>query len=112
MCNRVIISGCLLLAIATAASAAKITYVDATHGEKGNTKPASGEVFNPTTDNSGMDNLWRLRTGFANPAGSGTVYEAGGTYSDPPTANTEDCPRLVTTLSGLPEGTYKVYVYF
>lgn len=112
MCKSVIIYGYLLLSIASAASAAKITYVDATHGEKGNTKLATGEVFNPASDNSGMDNLWRLRTQLANPAGSGTVYEAGGTYSDPPTANTEDCPRLVTTIGDLPEGTYKVYVYF
>jgi hypothetical protein len=110
MCKRLIISGCLVLAMVVAAVAApaeKITYVDANSGEKGNTKLASGGVFTPTTENSGTDNLWRLRTGLAN---SGTIYEAGGTFSE--TANTEDCPRLVTTISGLPEGTYKVYVYF
>jgi hypothetical protein len=107
MCKKVIISGCLVLAMVAAASAAKITYVDANHGEAGNTKLATGVVFAPTTENSGTDYLWRLRTGFAN---SGTIYEAGGTFSE--TDNTEDCPRLVTTVSGLPEGTYKVYVYF
>jgi hypothetical protein len=114
MCKKVIISGCLVLAMVAAASAAelaapaeKITYVDATDGSAGNTKLASGEVFASTTVNSGADNLWRLRTGFAN---SGTIYEAGGTIDD--VNNTEDCPRLVTTVSGLPEGTYKVYVYF
>lgn len=110
MCKRAIISGCLILAMAATASAAKITYVDANDGERGNTKLASGEVFTPTTENSGMDNLWRLRTGYANPSDSGTIYEAGGTFSE--TDNIEDCPRLVTTVSGLPEGTYKVYVYF
>jgi hypothetical protein len=113
MYKRVIISGCLILAMvvpALAASAEKITYVDANDGEAGNTRLASGGVFTPTTENSGTDNLWRLRTGLANPAGSGTIYEAGGTFGE--TANLEDCPRLVTTVSGLPEGTYKVYVYF
>ncbi|MDD5064907.1 MAG: hypothetical protein PHQ35_09165 [Phycisphaerae bacterium] len=111
MSKRAIIFICLVLAMATAASAVeKITYVDANDGEKGNTKLAAGGVFKPTTNNSGMDNLWRFRTGLANPSGSGTVYEAGGTFSE--IDNTEDCPRLVTTVSGLPEGTYKVYVYF
>ncbi|OHB61438.1 MAG: hypothetical protein A2167_04335 [Planctomycetes bacterium RBG_13_46_10] len=115
MCKGVIISSCLIFAmvVSTAAVAAeKITYVDATDGNTGNTKLASGGVFTPATENSGADNLWRLRTGFANPSGSGTIYESGGTFSDPPGVNTEDCPRLVTTVSGLPEGTYKVYVYF
>lgn len=93
-----------------AAPADKITYVDATDGEKGNTKLAAGGVFVPTAENSGGDNLWRLRTGFAN---SSTIYEAGGTLVDANDVNnTEDCVRLVTTVSGLPEGTYKVYVYF
>lgn len=96
-----------MVVLAVAAPAEKITYVDANHGDAGNTKLASGVVFAPTTENSGADNLWRLRTGLAN---SGTIYEAGGTFSE--TENTEDCPRLVTTVSGLPEGTYKVYVYF
>jgi hypothetical protein len=111
MCKKVIISSCLVLAMVVSAAAAdeKITYVDANHGEAGNTKLASGGVFAPTAENSGADNLWRLRTELAN---SGTIYEAGGTISDPPGVNTEDCPRLVTTVSGLPEGTYKVYVYF
>jgi hypothetical protein len=111
MNKAAIISGCFLLAMVAAASAAgKITYVDATCGEAGNTKLAAGGVFNPTTENSGSDNLWRFRTGVANPAGAGTAYEAGGLYGD--ANNPEDCPRLVTTVSGLPEGTYKVYVYF
>ncbi len=107
MGKKVIISGYLVLAMVAAASAAKITYVDANHGEAGNTKLATGIVFAPTNENSGTDYLWRLRTGFAN---SGTIYEAGGTFSE--TDNTEDCPRLMTTVSGLPKGTYKVYVYF
>ncbi len=108
MNKAAIIAGCFLLAMAATISAAeKITYVDATDGNNGNTKLAAGGVFNPTADNNGTDNLWRLRTGLAN---SGTAYEAGGTFGD--ANNSEDCPRLVTTVSGLPEGTYKVYVYF
>lgn len=110
MHKEMIVSWCLVLAIAAATSAAeKITYVDATSGEAGNTKLAAGGVFNPVTDASGGDNLWRERA-FGSPAGAGTIYEAGGQYGD--ANNPEDCPRLETTVSGLPEGTYKVYVYF
>ncbi len=125
MCKRVIISSCLVLFMAMAATAAepnkpsaaapaqksapagKIIYVDATDGNTGNTKLATGGVFASVSADSGSDNLWRLRTGLAN---SGTIYEAGGQHGD--ANNPEDCPRLVTTVSGLPEGTYKVYVYF
>ncbi len=116
MCNKLISSSCFVLAMVVMVLAApdekitKITYVDATDGEAGNTKLASGEVFKPAFVNSGADYLWRLRTGYANPGGTGTIYEAGGTFGEE--VNTEDCPRLVTTVSGLPEGTYKVYAYF
>lgn len=111
MCKKAVISVCFVLVMALVASAVeKITYVDANDGEKGNTKLAAGGVFKATTENSGADNLWRLRTGLANPAGAGTVYEAGGSFGD--VNNPEDCPRLVTTVDGLPEGTYKIYVYF
>jgi hypothetical protein len=94
MNKAAVISGCFLLAMAAAASAAeKITYVDATDGNTGNTKLAAGGAFTPTTENSGTDNLWRLRTGLAN---SGTAYEAGGLYGD--ANNPEDCPRLVRKM--------------
>jgi hypothetical protein len=110
MSKMVIVSGCLVLAMVVMASAAeKITYVDATHGEAGNTKLAAGGVFNPVSYQWGADNFWQVRP-LGNPAGAGTIYEAGGQYGD--ANNPEDCPRLVTTVSGLPEGTYKVYVYF
>jgi hypothetical protein len=114
MCKRVIIYSCLVLTMvvfAAAAAAEKIIYVDAACGEGGNTKLAAGGVFTPTTENSGSDNLWCLRA-FGNPAGAGMIYEAGGQHGDANTNNPEDCPRLVTTVGGLPEGTYKVYVYF
>jgi hypothetical protein len=66
---------------------------------------AAGGVFNPAVDRSGTDNLWYVRS-FGNNA---TIYEAGG---ESPGSNPEDCPRLVTTYSGLPEETYAVYAYF
>jgi len=109
MRREVIISGYFVLAMAAAAAAEKITYVDATSGEAGNTKLAAGGVFNPVGWVWGADNFWNLRV-FGNPAGAGTIYEAGGQYGD--ANNPEDCSRLVTTVSGLPDGTYKVYVYF
>ncbi len=83
----------------------KIVYVDAAEGEAGNTKLATGEVFTSTADGSGSDNLWRGRV-FAN---SGTIFESGGQGSA--TANTENCPRLVTSVD-VPENDYNVYVYF
>jgi hypothetical protein len=89
----------------------KIIYVDATDGEAGNTTyaTATGEVFAPTdpgTAGSGADGLWRKREGYAN---GGTIYESGGSWEAD--LNTEDCPRLVTSVD-VPEGSYDVYVYF
>jgi hypothetical protein len=114
MCKEAIISSWILLSMAVTTSVAqtipertaKITYVDA---NSRNTKLADGAVFNPVADPCGGDFLWRLRA-FGNPAGAGTIYEAGGQYGD--ANNPEDCPRLVTTVSGLPKNKYKVYVYF
>jgi len=94
----------------------KITYVDATFGPTGNTSLAAGGVFNPDAAASGVDGLWRLRTSFANPLGSGTVVESGGDISTAGQAthgNSENAPRLVTTLSGLTPGrTYRVHAFF
>jgi hypothetical protein len=87
---------------------AKIVYVDATEGEAGNTMLATGEVFTAVdvgTSGSGADDLWRWRA-FAN---SGTIFESGGDWAGD--GNTEDCPRLVTTVD-VPEDDYNVYVYF
>lgn len=122
MCKITVVFCLMLAPAAMAASAEKITYIDATHGESGNTTispdagsgvwdlPENGGV-GLSTDNRGYDDLWRFRTEYGNPEGAGTVYEAGGTYVGR-VANTEDCPRLVTTISDLPEDIYKVYVYF
>ncbi len=83
----------------------QIIYVDASEGEAGNTKLASGEVFKSVPDNNGSDNIWRGRA-FGN---SATIFESGGTYGE--TANPENCPRLVTSVD-VPEFNYNVYVYF
>jgi len=82
-----------------------IVYLDATEGPEGNTTLATGEIFQSLDDASGDDNLWRGRA-FAN---AGTIFEAGGEISE--TANTEDCPRLVTMIE-VPEAQYTVYAYF
>jgi subtilisin family serine protease len=89
-------------------AAPKITYVDATDGEAGNTSLATGEVFTSVdvgTSGSGADGLWRWRE-FAN---SATIFESGGDWAGD--GNTEDCPRLVTLVE-VPEGDYNVYAYF
>jgi hypothetical protein len=66
-----------------------------------------------------VDGQWRARTGngiqptaTSPPSGAGlttlngTVYESGGNSGG------DDAPRLMTTVTGLPNDTYNVYVYF
>jgi hypothetical protein len=112
MYKNLMYAACVLLVLLVAAGAqARIVYVDATQGETGNTRLATGEVFNaaPLTtgnDGSGDDGLWRERGGFGNTS----IFEAGGDYRNAP-YDMEDCPRLVTTVD-VPEGDYEVYVYF
>ena len=106
MCKRTLIFIAVISVLSlTWPAAARITYVDANEGEAGNTTLASGETFNSTDDGSGSDNLWRGRA-FGNGA---TIFESGGVYDA--TANTEDCPRLMTTVE-VPEDDYEVYAYF
>jgi hypothetical protein len=92
---------------------APITYVDATSGPGGNTMLAGGATFSPTSDRSGVDGLWCLRTGLAN---NGTVFESGGDISTAGSAangDSEDVPRLSTVLTGLvPGAPYNIYAYF
>jgi hypothetical protein len=106
MCRRLtyLISVFMLSFAYASYTSAAIIYVDATEGEAGNTKLATGAVFTSTADGSGSDNLWRGRA-FGN---SATIFEAGGQYGS---SNTEDCLRLVTSVS-VPENCYKVYAYF
>ena len=90
----------------------KITYVDATSGAAGNTAFAADGIFTPTTNASGTDGLWRLRT-LGNDA---TAFESGGDISTPGSAlngDSEDCPRLATTITNLsPGASYNIYAYF
>jgi hypothetical protein len=73
-------------------------YVDATHGAGGNTRLATGGVFQPTTNPD-----WQIRS----PFGNGSVVYQGGSDS-PGTAAT-----LQTTVGGLePGASYRVYVNF
>lgn len=81
---------------------AQIIYVDAV--ENGNTIQADGGAMVTTTDGSGIDGIWRARA-FGNDA---TIFEANGGFD----ADTEDTPRLKTTISGLPLDTYNVFAYF
>src|SRR4030042_1979149 len=104
MSKRLVLVLVLVLSLVCTASAG-IVYVDATDGEAGNTTLATGEIFTPVdvgTGGSGADGLWRVRA-FAN---SGTLYESAGSWEAD--LNTEDCPRLATSVE-VPEGGYKVY---
>jgi hypothetical protein len=112
MCRRTLylISVLVLSFACTSYTSAAITYVDATDGEAGNTTfaTATGEVFapgDPGTAGSGADGLWRKRA-YGN---EGTIYESGGSWEAD--LNTEDCPRLVTSID-VPLNDYNVYVYF
>jgi hypothetical protein len=87
----------------------KVTYLDATWRETGNTTFADGGTLYPTTDASGTDGWWRERN-FGNNA---TALESGGDFSASWEGNTEDTPRLATTIGGLtPGAAYDVYAYF
>ena len=107
MCTQnVLLIKLILVLLLTLPAAARITYVDATDGEAGNTTLADGGVFQAAdvgTAGSGVDGLWRFRSGYAN---AGTIFEAGGSWEG---NNTEDCPRLVTTVE-VPENDYEVKI--
>lgn len=106
MCKHTIFTPILILTLLLAlpVSAGSIIYVDVTEGETGNTTLATGEILQSTSDASGTDNLWRSRA-FGN---ASTILEAGG---DNDGSNTEDCPRLMTSVV-VPEGDYEVFAYF
>jgi hypothetical protein len=115
-----------LVAWAVNSSDDSIVYVDATSGASGNTVTAlqptgpvgDGTVWEPVEPDA-VDGQWRARTGLgipptvtAPPSGvglatfDGTVFESGGNSGG------DDAPRLKTTVNGLAQGTYNVYVYF
>ena len=86
---------------------AAVTYVDATVSNT--VGAASGLVdWNDGSSGSGDglandDGLWRYRGGF----GGNGLWEATGSA-----AQIEDAVELVTTVSGLANGTYNAYVFF
>jgi len=81
-----------------------LVYVDAEHGTTGNTVDAvtGGPSSWQSTNNDSYDTIWRARSGNG-AAAEDDVYEASGH---------EDAVMLKTTVTGLTEGSYNVYVYF
>lgn len=103
----------LAFCLLTAPLPADVTYVDATMANTnnaaggpdstwldGNDGSTGGTVANGLAANDG---LWRYRAGF----GSNGIFEATGS-----TATAENAVPIVTTLSGLADGTYDIYVFF
>ena len=79
-----------------------VSYQDATPA---NTVLADGSPFTftgPSTNNGAADNQWHQRAGIGN---GGSVFAAGEVAA-------EDAPALKTSLPGLPDGTYDVFVFF
>ena len=103
---------CTAMACATVAHGA-VTYLDATMA---NTNNAAGGVDSTWLDgNDGStggtpvdgaaanDGKWRYRGG----SGSAGIFEATGSST-----TEEDAVKIVTTISGLADGTYDIYVFF
>lgn len=106
MKKQKIIASVVLAMITGAAltTSAQITYLDATSGVSGNTALAAGGTFSPPLNGTtGNDQNWEQRTVFGS---SGNIFESNGEVG------TEDAPRLVTTITGLADGTYDLYAYF
>ncbi len=101
---RTIFLTAVALAGVASRSLAQITYVDATDGAGGNTSLAAGGVFTATT--TGTTTNWFKRSGAGTYNGN-TIFETNG-----PSSGVQDGPRLVTTVTGLPAGTYNVFAYF
>lgn len=95
-----------LCGLASQASAAPITYVDASTA---NTTLATGGAFTPTTTPAGgvnNDDNWSVRP-FGNGASVFTSNDSGSG------ATAEDAPGLATTITGLVPGLqYNVFGYF
>ncbi len=95
-----------IYAIASQASAAPITYVDASTA---NTTLATGGAFTPTTTPAGGvngDDNWSVRA-FGNGTNVFTSNDSGAGV------NAENAPGLATTITGLTPGVqYNVFGYF
>jgi hypothetical protein len=82
-----------------------IGLVNYTDASKSNTTNADGSAFNPTGPSGSkgaVDNRWHEYTVYGN---GGSCYTAGD-------SGTENVPTIKTTVSGLADGTYDVFVYY
>lgn len=104
-----------LVCRSSAVQAQTITYVDADHTS--NTVPETPLTGDDTfpfgaiddQNNGEADGLWDLRT-FSN---GGTIYQNRGFFGGTVEEGAEDAHRLITTISGLTDGTtYEIYAYF
>lgn len=91
----------------TITSHAAITYVDAVFNTGGNTFATGGSLGTTTwvdNANTNTDNntKWQRRTGFSN----------GNDFFQARVSTTGTIPELTTQISGLPAGTYNVWVFF
>ncbi len=91
--------------VASAQTFLPITYVDATHGEAGNTTLLDGSVWTPGS-NTAVAGGWNNRP-FGNNA---SIYENGGNEINPEVG--ENSHPLRTNVNGLSPDTYDVFVYF
>jgi hypothetical protein len=86
---------------------AQITYVDAVEGPSGNTgitgQPLSDVSWVGADSTSPSDTLWSKRAGSGNES---TIFQAL------PNGSPASIPELTTTISGLADGTYNVWVFF
>jgi len=68
-----------------------------------------------TTDS--VDGIWRFRATFGVPSSTtnepiGTLASLGGVFESAGNSGADNCPRLKTSISGLPLESYDVYIYF
>lgn len=104
-----LVVGCLAFSLCSGTAHAAPTHVDAVGGSGGNTVNATtlSESDWITSADSFTDNLWRERGGFGigssqSGSGPGVVYELRPTEVD--------AADLVTTITGLAPGNYRVWV--
>jgi hypothetical protein len=112
-CFRLFVgSGVLAVVYLVSPAQAAITYVDAELNSAAagyNTTEVGGGAHAFSASASGSDNLWRFRN--TTGGNNSSMWESNGDGTVPPN-NTENAPRLVTTISGLAPGTYEIYAYF
>jgi len=97
---------------------AAVTYIDATTQNtlgvvSGLADWYSGDDFAGTTGSTDADGLWRFRIN-QGPVGSGAGLPAarGIWEASSATATQEDAVEIKTTVTGVPNGTYDIYVFY